>query len=370
MIVRVLLTNTQLASRSGTEMYVHDLAIGLIRRGHAVTVYSPRLGELARLLAEASVSIVDCLDKIAEPPDVIHGHHSLETMAALLHFPAAPGIFVCHDCSAWFDTPPRHPRIRRYVAVDYTCRERLTQQHAIPPDRVRVLYNSVDLKRFRQRSALPERPRRALMISNYADYRTVRPVRQACSRAGISLDTIGLKLGGICERPEQEFGSYELAFAKGRCAWEALAVGCAVIVCDAAGVGEMVTSAELDELKQRNFGRRLLSNPVCSDIIYEQIQRYDANDATLVSHGIRATAGIDSLVDQLCALYREAIDEVKASPAEPITESQAAADFLGWWAVNYRELVRQQAKRYRGSAIAARLWQSLMKRLSIRRSIR
>ena len=64
-----------------------------------------------------------------------------------------------------------------------------------------------------------------------------RCLRDACRESGITLDVIGLGSGRGCAAPETVLGDYDLVLAKGRAALEALAIGTAVIVCDAAGLG-------------------------------------------------------------------------------------------------------------------------------------
>ncbi len=333
--LRVLITNILLDSRSGTEMYVRDLAMGLVARGHFPVVFSPRLGPLADELRAASVPVVDQLEKITEPPDVIHGHHSMETMMALLYFPRAPGIWVCHDATAWHDTPPSYPRLHQYVAVDLACRERLVSQHGIAPDLVRLIQNAVDLDRFPLRAPLPAQPSRALLISNYVNCKQAATIRQACKRSGIQLDVAGLHLGGVSQQPEQLLGIYDLVFAKGRCAWEALASGTAVIVCDASGVGTMVTRTEVERLRQWNFGRRLLQRPITHETITEEIKRYDAGDAVQVAHYIRSIAGTDLQLDQLLSLYHEVMEQQnRQGGADCQNELKAAAHFLHWCALS------------------------------------
>jgi hypothetical protein len=46
--LRVLITNLTLASRTGTETYVRDLALGLLERGHTPIVYTTDPGDIAR----------------------------------------------------------------------------------------------------------------------------------------------------------------------------------------------------------------------------------------------------------------------------------------------------------------------------------
>ena len=45
--MNILITNRVLAGRSGTEVVVRDLALGLRQRGHHPVVYSPVLGPMA-----------------------------------------------------------------------------------------------------------------------------------------------------------------------------------------------------------------------------------------------------------------------------------------------------------------------------------
>ena len=83
-----------------------------------------------------SIQVIDNLDQLATPPDIIHGQHHEETMMALLHFPGVPAVFFTHG---WEEIPPRFPRLYRYVAVDQNCYEWLVKDHAIPAERVRVI---------------------------------------------------------------------------------------------------------------------------------------------------------------------------------------------------------------------------------------
>ena len=46
--LKVLITSFMCVQRSGLEVYVRDLALGLQQRGHVPIIYSPLLGELAQ----------------------------------------------------------------------------------------------------------------------------------------------------------------------------------------------------------------------------------------------------------------------------------------------------------------------------------
>jgi glycosyltransferase involved in cell wall biosynthesis len=320
----VLLCNIDLASRSGTQMYVRDLALQLLNRGHLPVVYSPRLGEMAEEIRQATIPVTSDLDTLSRPPDLIHGHHHPQTMAALLHFPGVPGVFVCHDRLSWHSQPPRFPRLLRYVAVDANCLERLTCEAGIPAEQTRVLYNAVDLSRFRPRPPLPPRPRRALIFS--AGKLHIPAVWEACRRAEIHLETMSARAR---QAPEEVLASYDLVFAKARCALEAMAVGCAVILCDQGGLGGMVRSDDYPRMRELNFGMRLLQAPLSPEAIARQIALYDPADAAAVSARVRAEAGLEDLGRQWEELYLEVLAEHRqAPPADPLEEFRAASRYL------------------------------------------
>lgn len=328
--MRILLTNNTLAHRAGTELYVRDLALALLARGHQPIAYSRRQGEVGEELRRATVPVLDDLDRTLTPPDLIHGQHHLETMTALARFPGVPAIHVCHGWLPPEEAPPRHPRIRRHVAVDDLVRLRLVDECGIPAERVVTIRNWVDLERFRPRAPLPPVPRRALVFSNLMDEATgLGEVRRACAVEGISLDVAGVACGRPLALPEEVLGGYDLVFSKGRATLEGLAVGAAVILCDTAGLGPMVTSGEFDRLRALNFGVRLLNQPITAAGIARELARYDTADAAEVSRRVRTEAGLAPVVDRYEALYEEVLAEHRSRPLPGAEEEgRAMAAYL------------------------------------------
>lgn len=303
-----------LNNRTGTELYVRDLALGLLERGHSPVVYSPQPGKLADEIRQATIPVVDDLDNISFVPDIIHGHHLYETVTALLKYPNTPAIFVCHDWAAWHDVPPKFSRVRRYIAVDETCLDRLICENAIPVAKTDVLLNFVDTDRFQKRVTLPAKPARALIFSNYAQEDSyIQPIREACIASGIELDVIGSGVGKQTNIPEKVLGQYDLVFAKAKAAIEAMAVGASVILCDANGLGGIVDMSNVRQLRQLNFGRRALSGKIHIEAILGEIAKYDAGDAENVSQFIRANADIKDAVTNLINVYEKVIDEQQSS---------------------------------------------------------
>lgn len=316
----ILITNAELKCRAGTELVVRDLSLGLLNEGHHPMVYSPHLGNVADEIAASGIPVVDNLDQLPRDPDIIHGHHNVETVEALLHFPKASGIYVCHDRTSWHDVIPMFPRIFRYVAVDLNCRERLLESQ-VPAEKIGLIHNWVDMERFHLRALLPSSPRRALVFSNYAGIGShLEPIREACRDQNIPLDTIGMACGTAVESPEKFLGDYDLVFAKARCALEAMATGAAVVLCDTRGLGPMVTTSGVEKLRPWNFGMRCMTMPLDPALIIQEIKKYNPSDAMAVSGYIRQHADFSGAIDKYVRLYSEVTEQHRSRPEPAVDE--------------------------------------------------
>ena len=338
----MLLTNLKLEARTGTELYVRDLALGLLAKGHRPVVYSPRLGKLAREIRAETIPVVDELSQSSVTPDIIHGHHANETLTALLHFPNVPAVFFCHDWYFGEDFPPPFPRILRYVAVDQSCFDKLVCECGVPEERVRILHQFVDLEQFQARPPLPATASRAVILCNHTkENEHLAAARAACATAGVTLDVFGRGVDRPCAEPEKLFRDYDIVFAKGRAALEAMAVGAAVIVYWWRRLGPMVTIEEFDNLQRQNFGVRAMSPQLTPDEFGRQIKqalsRYNSADATAVSRQVRASCGRDESISEVVGLYEEVIASYSSDPrADAQEEARAAAAHLRKMSLRFR----------------------------------
>ncbi|HWR50897.1 MAG TPA: glycosyltransferase [Bryobacteraceae bacterium] len=336
--MRVLLTNNALDVRAGTELYLRDVAVELIRRGHQPTAYSTKLGAMAEELRRADVPVVSGLDALDSPPDIIHGHHHYETQTAILRFPEVPAIYYCHGWLPWQEAPLRSPRIFRYVAVDELCRERLIVQGGIAPEKIELLLNFFDARLFPARRRLPSSPRLALAFGHTFSETSELPVlRKACGRCGIELHVAGLHSGATELNPGRRLADYDIVFAKARAAIEAVAVGAAVVLCGYEKLGPMVTASNFDSLRRLNFGFRTLSRPLEADLVVASLRQYDAGDAGEVSKLVRQNCELRPAVDRLINLYSEVIEEARTGPVVSDRDAAlAAARYLEEWASEYK----------------------------------
>lgn len=328
--MRVLITCRELALRAGSQLYTRDVALALRRAGHAPIVFAPLLGEVAAEVREGGVAVIERLEQLGEPPDLIHGQHHVPAMAAMLRFAATPAIFVCHGWIPWQEAPPRFPTIGRYVAVDTLRRDRLVDEHGVAPGDVEILENFVDTERFARRVIpLAPRPRKALLFSNQAgDNRLSAVVREVCAARGIELERIGIASGRPVRHPELLLPEFDLVFARGRSALEAMASGAAVILCDIEGDGPFVTPENFDRLRALNFGIGALQRPLEASRLGEEVDRFDAGGAARVCELVRSRCGLAPAVERLLQIYADVVARHRSPDPEEITI--AASKYLEW----------------------------------------
>ena len=330
--MKILLTSAYFDRYTGAEVVTRDLAKGLFRAGHQVTIYSPRLGPIVDEIRNSGITYTDNLFSLVDAPEIIHGHHHQPLMEALLRFPMTPAIYLCHDATHPTDEPCAFPRIRKYLAVDERCQARVTQTLGKATGEVEIIPNAVDTDRFQPRAPLPARPRAALLFSNYAHSGTQLPaVREACRKARIELDVMGRSMGTENGHPESALPKYDLVFAKARCALEAMAVGNAVVLCDFGGVGPYVTAADFDALRLKNFGRALLTEPLTANALLKQIARYDASDAQALSVRVRIEASLNGMIGRWESIYREVLANFDLAQVDRAEESRVTALYLSRW---------------------------------------
>lgn len=326
--LRILITNNTLDHHAGSEVYARDLALALLAHGHLPILFSTVLGAVAEELRLATIPVVDDLAKIAQAPDLIHGQHHLETMMAVLHFPNVPAIYMCHGWLPWEEDAPISPSIRRYVAVDDLCFERLNSVCGIHASRIDVIRNAVNMNTFAPRVELPVRPKSALVFSNHpAQSPAIDIIRRACLAFGMErVDTMGAVANTSVARPQEVLGAYDVVFAKGRSALEALATGCSVVVCDIGRLGEMVTSNNVERLRRLNFGVRTIQQPLTEEGLQLQLIRYQAHDMPTVQRYIRQYADFDAFFQRILALYADVL--LDTTSIDPLMQSRAASAYI------------------------------------------
>jgi hypothetical protein len=325
--MRILVTNNSFDLRSGTELFCRDIALELTRRGHQVALYSSRNGSSGQDFRQLGLRVISDLTDLEFVPQIIHGQHHLDAMTALLRFPRTPALLACHGASDWLEQPINFPSIQRYIAVDDPTHERLTSS-GVANSSIEILRTAVDLQRFPQRDNWSPHPQRALFFSNYLwDESRFRIFREACRLEGIkTFDVIGSGMGAEKTNPEKILSTYDIVFAKGRSAHEAVATGAGVILTDCQKISGMLTTKKYDAWRPLNLGFKTLTQTANLSTIRKAIKQYDVKDIKAVSHRLRIDAPLDRAIDRLEEIYESVISEGhKTIPQIPETAFQTAA---------------------------------------------
>ena len=319
-MAKILYGNISLIARTGTEVVTIETVRGLQRRGHEVAVFVGRIGPTAQQLHDAGIPVLTSLNNLPWTPDIVHSNHLIQSLTAAGAVPDVPQVFCCHDSDNWHSAPPQLSLVRRLVAVDDLCEARLRTTAIRPLPPIVRLTNAVDLERFPQREALPQRPQRALALTKHSAH--LDELHKVCVANSIQLDVLGPGAGQVVDDLPSRLPHYDIVFATARMALEALAVGCAVVVADGRGLAGMVNSLNASVWRRDNYGKRLLTTHITAKAIQQAIDRFDHEDARRVSNWIRENASLNDSLRELEQIYSDAMADFQAKPI-PIRQTLA-----------------------------------------------
>jgi hypothetical protein len=295
-------------------MFTIEVAKELSNRGHEVAVFCPRPGDLAKIIFPSGVWVKSRLSEIPWEPDIIHGQHHLQAIAALSYFVNVPAIYYCHGTKPWVEQVPLHSRIRNYVMMCEWMVSPTAMEFGVAQTRMTVIPNFVNMNRFSRVRTPSDRPHRALLFGNkgFGESELLR-LERACSEQCISLDKVGYPYGNPQERPEAFLPDYDLVFAIGRCAVEAIACGCAVIPIVPGQAGELITMENFHDWVFSNFSPiyGTCATQIDGAWLRKELTKYSPTDLSKVSAKLRGEHDLRSAMTRLEAIYNETIDDYK-----------------------------------------------------------
>lgn len=259
MPLNILLTALYFDGPTGTSVYVSEIARRMVQRGHAVSVYSPTAGRAGELLERAGIKVHRRTSSLVDAPNIVHASGNVMASAAQSAFPEAPLIFHSHGVIPPFERlPTSGAALGGIVAVSEEVLEARLSEGA-PSDRLFLLRNPVDVRRF-QASPLPDRPRRALIISNRMDAARLRALLDACHALDIEVDAIGTCVSRPVMDPRPYIERAHIVFTLGMGAIQAMAAGRAVFVYDYLGSDGWINPETVFDIRRCNFSGRRWAN--------------------------------------------------------------------------------------------------------------
>jgi hypothetical protein len=250
-------------------------------------------------------------------------------MAALAAWPGVPGLYHCHGSRPFDEQPPRHPRLVRYLSMAERNVEWIRESTGVRADHVATLPNWVDLCRFSTVRTPPARPARAAWFVNRLSPGTeTEAVGAACRRSNIPLDLVGAGFGTATDEPERVLPKYDIVFATGRSALEALACGCAVVSCEPERIGPMVSAENLDAMTALNFCVDGGHPDLSVEAVAAVLGTWNPDDAAAVTARVRGERSLETAVRALTGHYEAVQTQFRDNGPGDVAESQAWVDYL------------------------------------------
>jgi hypothetical protein len=310
--LRVALTNHGLCNYAGSELWTFDIARYLLRHGCDIRVFSPKLGGLAEAMQAAGVPVTSCAEDIARfAPHILHVQHYpvMRPLVERLSGSPAKMVNMCHGPLPALELP-MPSGAHKYLTASIASKVKVHLLTGATWNDIHISPNFFDETRF-VGEGRADRGGKALLFSSKTTAAQRTALTGALKHFGYSLDHTGY--GGIpVTAPEHILPAYDLVFAVGRSAIEALASGCKVALWDDGILGPAVSPANFWRCVAANFAFPAQALPYCflSDpdprLWFEQhIFSLTGEDAAEVSSRTRKYLSLENIGPHLLAHYAD-----------------------------------------------------------------
>lgn len=310
--MKILLSNHQLGSFAGTEIFTYTLACSLKSKGHEVQVYSAYLGEISQLFLKKGIPVVDELKYLSDDFDIAHVHHNINAYEIRNHFPNLPMVFVSHGVTPQLEQPPFiNLGICKYVAISEEVQKNL-KRYGITDEKISIVRNPIDETRYFPRTEIHLQPKNALVISNKIDIVTENTIKLACSELGISYRFVGQRFEYVPnEQLPEIINQHDIVFTLGRGVAESMLCGRVPIVMDV-GVGDgLVTPENCAELMRWNFSGRMHRRIFTKDELVQEIKKYHQDYGEQLKQIALEEFSASRQTEKLISFYKDCLPQEK-----------------------------------------------------------
>lgn len=255
----VLLTTNHLSGWTGSETLLLTLVEGLRAAGCGLAVYARHLDRdwFVRQVGEDVPVTNDLGALLGRSFDLAHVQHSTCLVDVREAFPRLPVVFSSLGVLPFLEQPPPFEcGIARYLAISEEVGGNLVAQGA-PTDRIDIIRNLVNERRFAPTEPIRVRPERILVVSYRMEEARRMMLRSAARLVGASIRFVG----GANETLSQDqlavaINATDVVVSLGRGVVEAMLCGRVPLVFDVHGGDGLVTPDNLDQLGSCNFSGR------------------------------------------------------------------------------------------------------------------
>ncbi|HEU4739148.1 MAG TPA: hypothetical protein VFS54_08725 [Solirubrobacterales bacterium] len=281
----------------GTETYVFTVAEQLDRLGHEPVIYSPEPGRGVEVARERGLTVIGA-EELGEEFDVALVQDAAVAYEVAELCPGVRSVFVAHSES--FD-PQSPPQLTGTVDVQVAMNDRVEQRlraYDAGGEIVR-LRQPIDTERFKAPWPLPERPERALLLSNNPISDRLEMLEEACREAGLELVRAG-GAGRQTTDPREALAAADVVIGLGRGILEAMACGRAAFVYDWSGGEGWVTPDSYPAIEADGFagrGETVFDAPTLASALKEYDSSMGPVNRDLVVAHHRANDHVQQLVE-------------------------------------------------------------------------
>lgn len=197
--LKILIGCLSFSNFTGSELYVLELAKGLIKKGHDVTICSNVENPLASIAKSYGIKLAN----IQEPPgfkagdgvwklktqqgevtsepntlykisnvdfDILHLNHKPITEHLLKFYPNTDTVCTIHSEVLSLEEPVINPQIKKYIAIRPEIKEYIVDSFGIDKDMVDVIYNPIDENKFKPSNHIEKRNKKRTLFVGTIDY--------------------------------------------------------------------------------------------------------------------------------------------------------------------------------------------------------
>lgn len=317
--MRIVVGNYNFIRPAGTEMYLLTVGERLTRLGHEVVVFSVALGDLADEAARRGIRVTDQPRALPEECDVVLTQDGPTAYTLAERYPAVAQIFVATTDVFDLGRPPRLPGIVRAVVAlsDRTADHLRAFSLGVEVTRLTL---PVDLDRFAPRSAIAERPRRALLIGNYLHGHRRDLLTGAWAGAGLELDVVGRHGDRFETDVPAAMARADVVVGRATVILEAMACGRAAYVYDGFGTDGWLTPETYPALEADNF-HGLASDRVPDPArLRQDLEAYRPEMGLVNRDLVERHHGVEKHVQRLVALFEAVRGTAETRPPAPLEE--------------------------------------------------
>jgi hypothetical protein len=222
-------------------------------------VAAQELGAMAELAQRRGILVARDTSELPATCDAVYAQDAIMAGALAERYPGTRLVAFAHSDLFDHQLPILLPGVVSAVVVGSDRVAARIRALALDAPMVR-LRHPIDTERFVARGAIRERPRRALVLSNYLQGERRRALTEAWEEAGVECVQVGAPTEAQLD-VVSAIGYADIVVAKGRAALEGMSCARAVYVFDEFGGDGWVTPDNYAKLEADNFAGQVGAGP-------------------------------------------------------------------------------------------------------------